>query len=64
MAMMEVMAKRLKVIRVRIDGKRDLAAVKADAEAITTQCPKVSRQQCGTPSESTGNTSTFTAAAF
>jgi hypothetical protein len=34
MDMMEAMAKRLKAIRERIDGKRDLAVIKADAEAI------------------------------
>jgi cytochrome c556 len=39
MDMMEVMAKRLKAIRERIDGKRDLAAIKADAEAIATHAP-------------------------
>ena len=37
--MMEVMAKRLKAIRERIDGKRDLAAIKADAEAIASHAP-------------------------
>ncbi len=39
MDMMEVMAKRLKVIRERIDSKRDLAAIKADAEAIASHAP-------------------------
>src|SRR6478736_8295224 len=39
MDMMEVMAKRLKAIRERIDGKRDLAAIKTDAEAIAAQAP-------------------------
>jgi cytochrome c556 len=39
MDMMEVMAKRMKAIRERIDGKRDLAAIKADAEAISAQAP-------------------------
>jgi cytochrome c556 len=39
MDMMEAMAKRLKAIRERIDGKRDLAAIKADAEAIATHAP-------------------------
>jgi cytochrome c556 len=39
MDMMEVMAKRLKAIRERIDGKRDLAAIKADAEAIASHAP-------------------------
>jgi cytochrome c556 len=41
MEMMEAMAKRLKAIRERIDGKRDLAAIKADAEAIAAQAPHV-----------------------
>jgi cytochrome c556 len=39
MDMMEVMAKRLKAIRERIDAKRDLAAIKTDAEAIAAQAP-------------------------
>jgi cytochrome c556 len=39
MDMMEVMAKRLKAIRARIDGKRDLAAIKVDAEAIAAHAP-------------------------
>ena len=39
--MMEVMAKRMKAIRERIDGKRDLAAIKADAEAIASHAPHV-----------------------
>ena len=39
MDMMEMMAKRMKAIRERIDGKRDLAAIKADAEAIASQAP-------------------------
>ena len=34
MEMMEAMAKRMKSIRARIEGKRDLGAVKAEAEAI------------------------------
>lgn len=37
--MMEIIAKRLKAIRERIDGKRDLAAIKADAEAIAMHAP-------------------------
>ena len=37
--MMEVMAKRLKAIRERIDAKRDLSAIKADAEAIASHAP-------------------------
>ena len=39
MEMMEVMAKRLKAIRERIDAKRDLSAIKADAEAIAAHAP-------------------------
>ena len=39
MDMMEVMAKRLKAIRERIDAKRDLSAIKADAEAIAAHAP-------------------------
>jgi cytochrome c556 len=39
MDMMEAMARRLKAIRERIDGKRDLAAIKADAEAIAAHAP-------------------------
>ena len=39
MDMMEVMAKRLKAIRERIDGKRNLAAIKVDAEAIAAHAP-------------------------
>ena len=35
MEMMEAMAKRMKAIRARIAAKRDLAAIKGDAEAIT-----------------------------
>jgi cytochrome c556 len=41
MDMMEVMGKRLKAIRDRVDGKRDLAAIKADAEAIASHAPHV-----------------------
>src|SRR5205814_7749080 len=41
MEMMEVMAKRMKAIRERIDRKRDLAAIKADAEAIASHAPHV-----------------------
>jgi cytochrome c556 len=41
MDMMEVMGKRLKAIRDRIDSKRDLAAIKADAEAIASHAPHV-----------------------
>lgn len=39
MEMMEGMAKRMKAIRERIDRRRDLAAIKADAEVITSQAP-------------------------
>jgi len=39
MEMMEVMAKRMKAIRERIAGKRDLAAIKADAEVIASHAP-------------------------
>jgi cytochrome c556 len=39
MEMMESMAKRMKAIRERIDRKRDLAAIKSDAEAIASQAP-------------------------
>ena len=39
MDMMEVMAKRLKAIRERIEGKRELAAIKADAAAIASHAP-------------------------
>jgi len=41
MEMMEVMAKRMKAIRERIEGKRDLAAIKADAEVIASHAPHV-----------------------
>jgi len=43
MDMMEAMAKRLKAIRERVDGKRDLAAIKADAEAIASHAPHLVR---------------------
>jgi cytochrome c556 len=36
MEMMEAMAKRMKAIRARIDTKRDLGAIKADAEVIAS----------------------------
>ncbi len=39
--MMEDMAKRMKSIRERIDGKRDLAAIKADAEAIAAHASHI-----------------------
>jgi cytochrome c556 len=41
MEMMEVMAKRMKAIREQIEGKRDLAAIKADAEVIASHAPHV-----------------------
>jgi cytochrome c556 len=41
MDMMEVMAKRMKAIRERINGKRDLAAIKADAEVIASHAPHI-----------------------
>ena len=39
--MMEAMAKRMKAIRERIGGKRDLAAIKADAESIASYAPHI-----------------------
>src|SRR5882724_4535826 len=39
MEMMQAMAKRMKAIRERIDAKRDLAAIKGEAEAIAAQAP-------------------------
>jgi cytochrome c556 len=39
MEMMEQFAKRLKAIRERIDAKRDLGSIKADAEAIAAHAP-------------------------
>lgn len=39
MDMMEDMAKRLKAIRERVEQKRDLVAIKADAEAIAAHVP-------------------------
>src|SRR2546423_11076450 len=41
MEMMEVMAKRMKAIRERLDRKRELAAIKADAEVIASHAPHV-----------------------
>jgi cytochrome c556 len=41
MEMMEQFAKRLKSIRERIDAKRDLGLIKADAEAIAAHAPHV-----------------------
>ena len=41
MDMMEIMAKRMKAIRERIEGKRDLAAIKSDAEVIASHAPHV-----------------------
>ena len=37
--MMEIMAKRMKAINERINGKRDLAAIKSDAEVIASHAP-------------------------
>ena len=37
--MMEVMAKRMRAIRERLDRKRDLAAIKRDAEVIASHAP-------------------------
>lgn len=39
--MMEAMAKRMKAIRERINGKRDLSAIKVDAEAIASHAPHI-----------------------
>src|SRR5882757_6399691 len=39
MDMMEAMGKRMKAIREHIDRKRDLAAIKTDAEAVASQAP-------------------------
>ena len=39
--MMEVLAKRMKAIRERIDTKRDLAAIRAEAEAMASSAPHV-----------------------
>lgn len=39
--MMEAMAKRMKAIRERIDAKRNLAAIKGDAQAIASQVPRL-----------------------
>jgi cytochrome c556 len=39
MDMMEIMAQRMKAINARIKGRRDLAAIKADAEAIASHAP-------------------------
>jgi cytochrome c556 len=41
MDMMEAMAKRMKAIRARIEKRRDLAGIKADAEAIASHAPHV-----------------------
>jgi cytochrome c556 len=41
MDMMEIMAKRMKSIRERIDGKRDLTDIKADAETIASHAPHI-----------------------
>ena len=39
MDMMEIMGQRMKAINERINGKRDLAAIKADAEVIASHAP-------------------------
>ena len=39
--MMEAMAKRMKAIRARIEGKRDLAAIKGDAEAVAAHASHI-----------------------
>ena len=39
--MMETMAKSMKAIRERIGGKRELAAIKADAETIASHAPHI-----------------------
>jgi cytochrome c556 len=41
MDLMETMSRRLKAIRERIDGKRDLDAIKGDAEGIASLAPHV-----------------------
>src|SRR5437667_8125502 len=41
MDMMEIMAKRMKAIRERIEGKRDLATIKADAEVIASHASHI-----------------------
>jgi cytochrome c556 len=41
MEMMATMAKRMKAIRERIDKKRDLVAIRAEAEAIALQAPHI-----------------------
>jgi cytochrome c556 len=41
MDMMEAMAKRMKAIRARIDGRRDLAGIKAEADAIAVSTPHI-----------------------
>ena len=41
MDLMEGMAKRMKAIRERIEAKRDLGLIKADAEAIASSAPHV-----------------------
>jgi len=41
MDMMEVMAKRTKAIRGRIEGKRDFSAIKADAEVIASHASHI-----------------------
>jgi cytochrome c556 len=41
MDMMELMAKNMKAIRERIDGKRDLASIKADADDIASHAEHI-----------------------
>src|SRR5439155_17115303 len=41
MEMMEAIDNRMKAIRERIKGKRDLAAIKADAEVIASHAPHI-----------------------
>ena len=41
MDMMEAMARRMKAIRARIDGRRDLAAIKTEAAAIASSTPHI-----------------------
>ena len=41
MEMMEAMGKRMKAIRQLLDGKRDLAAIKTEADAIASSAPHI-----------------------
>lgn len=47
MDMMEAMAKRMKVIRARIEAKRDLAAIKGDAETVASHASHRSSVSAG-----------------